>query len=107
MTPEGSIRAPEHGAVRSGGIVITTETQTADTPKPAVGESLWDVLAAVQIRPAAGPTLTVVDRAVDDRETIIITRRSGARVALLAADELASYQETAHLLRSPVVTRSE
>ena len=41
----------------------------------------------------------LLDRAVDDRETIIITRRNGARVALLAADELASYEETAHLLR--------
>jgi antitoxin YefM len=44
----------------------------------------------------------LLDRAVDDRETIIITRRNGARVAMLAADELASYQETAYLLRSPV-----
>ena len=43
----------------------------------------------------------LLDRAVDDRETIIITRRNGARVALLAADELASYEEAAYLLRSP------
>jgi len=48
---------------------------------------------------------TLLDRAVDDRETIIITRRSGARVALLAADELAGYQETAYLLRSPANAR--
>lgn len=44
----------------------------------------------------------LLDRAVDNRETIIITRRNGARGALLAADELASYEETAHLMRSPV-----
>jgi antitoxin YefM len=44
---------------------------------------------------------SLLDRAVDDRETVIITRRNGARGALLAADELAGYEETAHLLRSP------
>ncbi|MGI8554680.1 MAG: type II toxin-antitoxin system Phd/YefM family antitoxin [Dehalococcoidia bacterium] len=43
----------------------------------------------------------LLDRAVDDRETVIITRRNRARVALIVADELESYQETAYLLRSP------
>jgi antitoxin YefM len=47
----------------------------------------------------------LLDRAIDDRETIIITRRNGARVALLAAAELASYEETAYLLRSPANAR--
>jgi antitoxin YefM len=47
----------------------------------------------------------LLDRAVDDRETIIIARRNGARVALIAADELASYQETAYLFRSPANAR--
>jgi antitoxin YefM len=41
------------------------------------------------------------DRVVDDRETVIITRRGKPEVALIAADELASLEETAHLLRSP------
>ncbi len=41
------------------------------------------------------------DRATQDRETIIITRRGAADVALIAADELAALEETAHLLRSP------
>ncbi|MBI4320350.1 MAG: type II toxin-antitoxin system Phd/YefM family antitoxin [Chloroflexi bacterium] len=41
------------------------------------------------------------DRVTADRETVIITRRGTARVALIAADELSSLQETAHLLRSP------
>ena len=41
------------------------------------------------------------DRVVDDRETVIITRRGKPDVALIAADELASLEETAHLLRSP------
>jgi antitoxin YefM len=41
------------------------------------------------------------DRAIEDRETVIIRRRGKRDVALIAADELASLEETAHLLRSP------
>jgi antitoxin YefM len=41
------------------------------------------------------------DRAVEDRETILIERRGSEAVVLIAADELASLFETAHLLRSP------
>lgn len=44
---------------------------------------------------------TRMDRAVDDREVILVRRRSGDAVAIIAADELASLLETAHLLRSP------
>jgi antitoxin YefM len=43
----------------------------------------------------------LMDRAVDDREIIVINRRTGKDVALISADELESLQETAHLLRSP------
>jgi len=41
------------------------------------------------------------DAATTNRETIIIKRRGAEDVALIAADELESLQETAHLLRSP------
>ena len=41
------------------------------------------------------------DQAVDDLETVIIQRRGKPDVALIAAAELASLEETAHLLRSP------
>ena len=41
------------------------------------------------------------DRVTQDRETVIITRRGAGEVALVAADELSSLMETAHLLRSP------
>jgi antitoxin YefM len=41
------------------------------------------------------------DKAVDDREVIIISRRDREDVALVAASELSSLMETAHLLRSP------
>ena len=43
---------------------------------------------------------SLMDRAVDDREVILVRRRSGGDVALIAADELQSLVETAHLLRS-------
>ena len=38
---------------------------------------------------------------MDDREVIIVRRRGQRDVAILPADELASYEETAYLLRSP------
>jgi antitoxin YefM len=41
------------------------------------------------------------DAAAEDREIIIIRRRNAEDVALIAADELSSLLETAHLLRSP------
>jgi antitoxin YefM len=37
----------------------------------------------------------------DNREVVIIRRRKGEPAALIAADELVSLAETAHLLRSP------
>ena len=43
---------------------------------------------------------TLMDRAVDDREIILVRRRSGGDVAMIAADELEGLMETAHLLRS-------
>ena len=44
---------------------------------------------------------TLMDRAVDDREVVLVRRRCGDAVAMIAADELQSLMETAHLLRSP------
>lgn len=43
----------------------------------------------------------LLDEAIDSREIVIIRRRSGEDVALIAADELQGLIETAHLLRSP------
>ena len=45
---------------------------------------------------------SLLDRAVNDKEVIVIERRGKQDVALIAADELASLMETAYLLRSPV-----
>lgn len=43
----------------------------------------------------------LLDEASDSREPVIIHRRGGEDVALIAADELRSLIEAAHLLRSP------
>ena len=41
------------------------------------------------------------DEVTNNREIVIIGRRSGDNVAMIAADELESLMETAHLMRSP------
>lgn len=43
----------------------------------------------------------LMDRTITDREVVVVRRRSGGDVAMIAADELESLMETAHLLRSP------
>jgi antitoxin YefM len=43
----------------------------------------------------------VLDQVAANREVVIIQRRGAEDVALIAADELSSVLETAHLLRSP------
>ncbi|MFO7630660.1 MAG: type II toxin-antitoxin system Phd/YefM family antitoxin [Prochlorococcaceae cyanobacterium] len=45
---------------------------------------------------------SLMDRAVQDREVVLVRRRKGGDVAMVAAEELSSLLETAHLLRSPV-----
>ena len=44
---------------------------------------------------------TLLDKVVNDKEVIIIKRRDGRNVALIAEDELSSLLETVYLLRSP------
>jgi antitoxin YefM len=41
------------------------------------------------------------DQVSENRDIVVITRRKGGDVALIAADELSSILETLHLLRSP------
>ena len=47
----------------------------------------------------------LLDRVTQNREVVIIQRRSGEDVAMIAADELTGILETAHLLRSPANAR--
>lgn len=44
---------------------------------------------------------SLLDEVTKDRETVIIKRRGAEDVAMIAADELRSLLETAHLLSSP------
>ena len=44
---------------------------------------------------------SLMDQVTDTREPILIRRRGAEPVALVAADELAGWMETAYLLRSP------
>jgi len=43
----------------------------------------------------------LLDEVSENRETVVIRRRGGEDVAMIAASELASLNETAHLLKSP------
>lgn len=44
---------------------------------------------------------SLLDHVTNNRDIVIIQRRGAEDVALIAADELSSLLETAHLLRSP------
>jgi antitoxin YefM len=44
---------------------------------------------------------TLLKKVAADRQIVIIDRRGSESVALIAASELSSLMETAHLLRSP------
>jgi len=46
-----------------------------------------------------------LDQVTDDREVVIVRRKGARDVALVSADELAGWMETAHLLRSPANAR--
>ena len=48
---------------------------------------------------------TLMDEVTDTREPVLIRRRGREPVALVAADELAGWMETAYLLRSPTNAR--
>jgi antitoxin YefM len=41
------------------------------------------------------------DEVIQNQEIVLIRRRKGSNVAMIAADELLSLVESAHLLRSP------
>ena len=47
----------------------------------------------------------LMDEVTDNCEPVVIRRRGKDPVALVAADELSSWMETAHVLRSPANAR--
>jgi antitoxin YefM len=44
---------------------------------------------------------SMMDRVVNDREVVIVSRKGDKKIAIIPADELSGLLETAHLLRSP------
>lgn len=48
---------------------------------------------------------SVLDKVVDEQETVVVRRRGSRDVALVPARELAGLIETAHLLRAPANAR--
>lgn len=44
---------------------------------------------------------SVMDRVINDREPVIVTRRNHEAVVMISLDEYNSITETLHLLRSP------
>lgn len=48
---------------------------------------------------------SLLDQVTDTREPVLIRRRGCEPVALIAAGDLASLEETAYLLRSPEIAR--
>jgi antitoxin YefM len=44
---------------------------------------------------------SVLDRVIDQQQTVIVRRKGSPDVALISASEIARLLETAHLLRSP------
>jgi antitoxin YefM len=41
------------------------------------------------------------DEVIENREIVLIRRRKGSNIAMIAADELQSLVESSHLMRSP------
>lgn len=58
-------------------------------------------MSTVTYTDARDKLASVWDQVVSTREPVVIKRRGHPDIALLAADELFSLLETAHLLRSP------
>jgi len=44
---------------------------------------------------------SMMDRVVNDREVVMVSRKGDKKIAMIPADELSGLLETAHLLRSP------
>jgi antitoxin YefM len=62
----------------------------------------WGWMASVMTYTQAREKLAaLLDEVTSTREPVVIRRRGAEDVALIAADELRSVMETAHLLRSP------
>ena len=55
----------------------------------------------INYRKARAQLARLMDEVTENRETVLIRRRRGEAVAMIAVSELSSLAETAYLLRSP------
>jgi antitoxin YefM len=55
----------------------------------------------ISYRRARAQLAKLLDEVTENRETVVIRRRKGEAVAMIAASELSALTETAYLLRSP------
>ena len=58
-------------------------------------------MQAVTYSEARNNLASMMDKTIEDRETIIITRRGGESSVLMSLDDYNSWKETEHLLSSP------
>ena len=58
-------------------------------------------MQAVTYSEARNNLASMMDKTIEDRETIIITRRGGDSSVLMSLDDYNSWKETEHLLNSP------
>ena len=61
----------------------------------------WKVMQAMAYSQVKGRWIEILNRVVEDRASLIITRDESAPVVIMSLDEYESLQETAYLLRSP------
>lgn len=58
-------------------------------------------MQAVTYSEARNNLASMLDRAVDDHEPIIITRKHGRNAVLMSLEDFNAWKETEHLLKSP------
>ena len=99
---EGRFFLPRQGsAVRIGALVALPFIQQMCNVSCTVFTYKYAMATETTYSNARANLKALLDEAADTREPVIIRRRGGDDVALIAADELRSLIETAHLLRSP------
>lgn len=70
-------------------------------PVSFTGDRMGEMVHETTYTKAREGLASLMDQVTDTREPVLIRRRGREPVALIAADELASWLETAYLLRSP------
>lgn len=58
-------------------------------------------MQAITYSEARNNLASMLDRAVDDHEPIIITRKHGRNAVLMSLEDFNAWMETEHLLKSP------